>query len=107
MSEEKVHSLTAALASADKHLARVTLAGQTDAAALVTIKEQLMECQDKLQVRTKLALLSYHSHCSRSTPHLHDLHYKPNSHPITPTRSPSPIPTPTPICRRWSAKSRL
>ena len=49
MSEEKVHSLTAALASADKHLARVTLAGQTDAATLVTIKEQFMECQGKLQ----------------------------------------------------------
>ena len=49
VSEEKVHSLTAALASADKHLARVTLAGQTDAAALVTIKEQLMECQGRLQ----------------------------------------------------------
>ena len=51
MSDEKVHSLTAALASADKHLARVTLAGQTDAAALVAVKEHLMECQGKLQAR--------------------------------------------------------
>ena len=67
MSEEKVHSLTAALASADKHLARVTLAGQTDAAALVTIKEQLMECQDKLQVGTCAPLMSLTSLLLNST----------------------------------------